>query len=157
MRSLAWARWLPVSLLPLLACSDTPATSVMLALRVDPGLAGVIDHVELHVYRPDESSLRVEHCFPAGSCTPAGAAGSGGSGGAAGRGGAGGSAGALPVASLPELPGTLALYPDSQDDLSTPLLVVLEGKLGSTTKLTRRARMSFVKDKSKMLRLNISA
>jgi hypothetical protein len=140
-----WPLFFPLGVLPLLACSDTPATSVVLALRVDPALAGAIDHVELHVFRPSEGSLKLEHCFPAGSCTT-GAAGAAGAGGAA----------SLP-ASLPELPGTLALYPESKDDLSTPLLVVLEGKAGGVTKVSRRARMSFVKEKSKVLRLDLSA
>jgi hypothetical protein len=135
------------ALIPLLlagaACTDTPATSIMLALRVDDGVAKKIDHTEVTVYRPSESAIKWHRCFPASACE----------GSAGGAGGAGGHA----LWSSSEIPGTLALYPDDKDDTSTPLLVVVEGKLGAETRISRRARLSFVKEKSKLLRLGLSA
>jgi hypothetical protein len=146
MRSGLAASLLGLLSVSVLACSDKPATSIMLALRANE-VASAVDHVELHVYRPSDSSLKFERCFPQGSCS------AGGAGGAAGAAGSAGS----PGLTSPELPGTLALYPESQDELSTPVLVVLEGKAGGVTKISRRARMSFVKEKSKLLRLELAA
>jgi hypothetical protein len=129
-------RLLGLSTLAVIGCSDRPATSIVLALRNNE-VAAAIDHVELHVFRPSEATPRFDRCLPEAAC--------------AGNAGAAGATGAT------ELPGTLTLYPESLDDLTTPVLVVLEGKLGGVTKVSRRARMAFVKEKSKLLRLELSA
>jgi hypothetical protein len=115
-----------VGLFGLVACADRPATAVVAAVAADPGVQGKVSVVRISATRGDEAKFSRQ--YPISRFTT---------------------------------PGTLTFQDTTDGDSSAPLRVLVEGfaadpGAGDKPLISRSARLSFVREKSKLLRLGLT-